>query len=162
MSETHSLLLTSFSLWLVAVYALRAACFGNPLSRYLAGATEELICQADELATHGSEQATPETLHFVQGFSRRFILGMAVLVLELALLIRLFWIDVLPWLAMGLLVKDLLFAAIGSLAAGHLRTDDKLLSTLRTLPPWLLHLDRAGALLSGAGALAFFLVLASR
>lgn len=154
------MLLTSFSLWWLAIYSFRVALWGNPVILYVANTSPALLAAA-ETAANDEDAATDETAQFMRGFSLRMIVGFAMLVLELALWVRFFWLDVLPWLAMALLVRGVVMLAIGSLGTTGLGREGKLFPALLALPSWLLRLDRIDALVRGLGALAFlaFLIL---
>jgi len=154
------LLLTSISLWFLAVYALRIAFFGNPLVRHVAAAAPALVAAADAATSVGEpKESDPETARFISGFLRRALLGFAMLTLEFALLARLYWLDVLPGLAMVLLVRGLIVVAVGSIAVGYLDRERGTFSGILAMPRWMHRLDRANALLSGAGALAFLFAI---
>ncbi len=154
------MLLTSFSLWWLAIYALRVALWGNPVILYLTNTSPALLAAA-EAATDDEDEVTDETAQFMRGFAMRMILGLAMLVLEFALWIRFFWLDILPWLAMALLVRGVAMLAVGSLGTSGLGREGKLFPVLLAFPRWLLQVDRANALITGLGALVFlvFLVL---
>ena len=154
------MLLTTFSLWLLALYGLHGACFGDVLSRHLLAAPEALVRQADAALDSGMEHASPEAAAFVRGFVLRTALALAMLGLELVLLFRLLWMELLPWLALGVLTKDLLAGCFAWWISGHIGGSEALFGSLRALPPSILCLERASSLVSGLGALAFFLVLA--
>jgi len=152
------LFLTSLSLWWLAVYALHVAIRGNPLIVHVAAASPALLAAADAAAADDDGVAV-ETTQFLRGFSLRMVVGFAMLVLEFGLLVRLFWLDIMPWLAMALLVRGLVAIAVGSIGTGSLDRQGGMFSTLLALPPWVLRLDRVNALVSGVGALAFLYVL---
>jgi hypothetical protein len=149
------------SLWVLMGYNLRVALLGNPLLQHVTAAPEGLLLQLDGMAAAGDpEPPSTEAAAFLHGFIRRFLLAMVMLILELGLLGRLFWIDVLPWLAFGLLAKDLVIAAAGGLAAHSLASQPGMFSALRFTPRWACHLDRLSSLLSGLGVLAILVHLA--
>jgi hypothetical protein len=154
------LFLTSTSLWILAVYALRIALFGNPLVQHVAAARPALVAAADAAtASDETREDDQETAQFVAGFFRRVLLGFAMLLLEFALLARLYWLDVLPWLALALFVRSLVVAAVGSIAAGYLNRETGSFSAILAMPRWMHRLDRANALVSGIAALVFLFVL---
>lgn len=154
------MILTSTSLWILAVYALRIALFGNPLVQHVAAARPALVAAADAVAGRGEAgEDDPETAQFVSGFFRRVLLGFAMLLLEFVLLARLYWLDVLPGLAMALFVRSLVVAAVGSLATGYLNRETGTFAAILAMPRWLHRLDRANALVSGLAALVFLLAL---
>jgi hypothetical protein len=131
------------------------------LLQHVIAAPEHLLLQLDSMAAAGSEEPpSPEAGLFLQGFVRRFILAMIMLLLELSLFGRLFWIDVLPWLSFALLAKDLAAAAVGSLAAHSLVNQPGMFSALRLVPRWAHRLDRLSSLVSGLGILAILVHLA--
>jgi hypothetical protein len=146
------------SLWVVAVYNLRVAIAGNPLFRCVADAPDEIVRQVDQAASEDGGDMSPEATVFLQRFVARFCIALAILLMELTLLVRLFWIDHLPWLALGVLVKDLVAAAIGSLSAHSLAHRAGIFETLRIAPLWVRRLDRTSSLISGMAALIFLLV----
>jgi hypothetical protein len=154
------LLLTPISLWFLAVYALRIAVFGNPLVQHVTAASPAQIAAADaSTGMEEMEESDPETARFISGFFRRAMLGLAMLIVEFALLARLYWLDVLPWLAMILFVRGLIVAAIGSVAAGCMSRDQGTFSAILAMPRWMHRLDRINSLVSGVGALVFLFVI---
>lgn len=150
--------LTSTSLWFLVVYAMRIALFGNPLVRHVMAAPPDLVTAADA-ATGEAGESDARTAQFIRGFFLRLLLGLAMLALEFALLVRLYLLDILPELAMVLFIRSLVVAAIGSIAANQLDRGKGTFETLLDIPPWMLRLDRANALASGTGAIAFLLAI---
>jgi hypothetical protein len=151
-------ILVSFALWFVVVFGLRIAAWGNPLYRMVAEAQLSLLEGVEALVLGQTEEGTPEQVRFVRAFSRRVLVQLGMLCIELAVLAHLWWIKVLPGLCLALLIKDIAAAGTGMWVA-HYHRERGVLAVVRNAPPWLLLVERASAGLSAAGALVLFLTV---
>lgn len=152
------MILVSFGLWFIVVFGFRLAVFGNPLYTMAQGASPALLKGVDALFMGERAVAIPEEVLFVRRFTRNMLLQLAMLLLEVVLLLHLWWIRVLPVLAVALLAKDLLGVATGVMVARRDRSRG-LVTTIAAAPPSLLFWERVGAAVSACGALIYFLTV---
>jgi hypothetical protein len=151
-------LLLSMTLWCVVVYSFRVAVFGNPLYLQLARAEPDVLDRVEAVTLGQVPEPRPAEILFLRRFSRAVVLELAVFVLEMVLFTYLWLTRVMPWLSFLLLAKNLMLVALSaSMAGASSAVDERLFRRLQSLPPWLIRLDRASAMVSGAGSLALFL-----
>lgn len=152
------MILVSFALWFVVVFGVRIAVWGNPLYQMVAEARVALLEGVEALVLGQVEEGTPEQVRFVRTFSQRVLVQLGMLCLELAVLVHLWWMKVMPALCIGLLLKDLASAGTGMWVA-HRHRERGALAAVRNAPVWLLLLERVGAGVSAVGALVLFLTI---
>ncbi|OGV72020.1 MAG: hypothetical protein A3K19_19990 [Lentisphaerae bacterium RIFOXYB12_FULL_65_16] len=151
-------LLLSITLWCVVVYSFRVAVFGNPLYVQLVRTEPDALDRVEQVAMGQVLEPQPDEILFLRRFSRTVVLELAVFVLEIALFTYLWLTRVMPWLSFLLLAKNLVLIALSaSMAGAQPATEERLFRRLLALPPWLIRLDRASSLASGAGSLVLFL-----
>ena len=143
--------LLSMGLWLVVVYSMRVALFGNPLYRLVARADAAVLDHLDRAATVGNAVIDESSVLFLQRFSRLTLLELGAFVLEMGLLVTLWLTEKLEWLALFLFCKNLLLVAL-SIAMARRHADRGLFAGMLDLPAWVVRLDRVSAFVSGTGA----------
>jgi hypothetical protein len=151
-------ILVSFGLWFLVVFGVRIAVWGNPLYRMVADAEPALLAGVEALVLGQKPEGTPTELRFVRAFTRRVLLQLGLLCLELVVLVHLWWLKVMPVLCLVLLLKDLTAAGTG-LWVAHRHRERGILALVRNAPVWLLAAERSSAVVSAAGALILFLVV---
>ncbi len=142
--------------WVVLVYSVRVAGWGNPLYVCLRQASEAERFRIQQVASEGRFPASPDEQRLVRSFSRLVILELVAVVAEIGLLLWVLGSDRLRWLAIALLAKNLGVAALSWRQARQSR-ELSVMDSLACLPGWLVWLDRGSALLSAAGCLVIFL-----
>jgi len=142
--------------WVLLVYSVRVAGWGNPLYVCIRQASDAERFRIQQVANEGRLPASPGEQLLVRSFSRLVILEFVALVAETGLLVWLLGSDRLRWLAVALLAKNLI---MGVLSWRHARQscDAGVMDCLVRLPGWMVWLDRGSALLSAAGCLVIFL-----
>jgi hypothetical protein len=142
--------------WVLLVYSVRVAGWGNPLYVCLCQASEAERFRVQQVASEGRLPASPGEQRLVQSFSRLVMLELVAFVAEIGLLVWLLGSDRLRWLAIALLAKNLILAGLSWRHARQSR-DTGVMDNLVRLPGWLVWLDRGSALVSAAGCLVIFL-----
>lgn len=142
--------------WVLLVYSVRVAGWGNPLYLRIRQASDAERFRIQQVASEGRLPASPGEQLLVQSFSRLVILEFVAFAAEMGLLVWLLGSDRLRWLAIALLAKNLMLAALSWHHARQFR-DTGVMDCLARLPGWLVWLDRGSALLSAAGCLVIFL-----
>lgn len=142
--------------WVLLVYSVRVAGWGNPLYVRIRQTGEAERFRIQQVASEGRLPASPDEQRLVQSFSRLVILELVAFVAEMGLLVWLLGSDRLRWLAVALLAKNVIVAALSWHQARQFR-DMGVMDSLLRLPGWLVWLDRGSALVSAAGCLVIFL-----
>ena len=152
------MLLLSIMTWIVLVYSFRVMVFGNPLVRWLQQTPLELLQRLDQSTSDESQFARigPEDLALLRRFVFYQALELALFFLEVGLLLFFWYRGTLPALCITLLVKNIAVLGVGIVAV-YSTEARPLFIHLRTLPRWLIVLDRLSQTISGAGFALLFL-----
>jgi len=155
------MLLAAVGVWCVIVYSFWVALLGNPLYGLLQGAESAVVERADALTRAGQDATAigEMELALLRRFSRLSLLEAGAFVLEMAVLVYLLSDRQLAPIAWALIAKNIVLVALSIAVARVMQREAGLLAALRELPGWLVWTDRLSALVSGAGFVAFFLVL---
>lgn len=150
----------SVVVWLLALYSLRVAVFGDPLCAAVAGADAALLRRAGLVMRGGDAPGAgaPEAV-FLRRFTRLGMLELAASLAEVATLAFLLRYRMLPWLAVALLAKTFVLLALEMWFVRRRRAAADIFEQLRRLPAWYLWLDRGAALASALGLVAMFLAV---
>lgn len=151
-------IVASFGLWFVVIFAGRIALFGNPLYRMVNDADTALLNGVDAVMMGERQPATPAEVGFLRDFTRQTLLQLGMLVTELALLAHLWWVKILPALTAALMIKNLLSIVIG-MSLAHRERKRGALAFVLAMPRTLIVAERIGAAISAVGALILFLVV---
>ncbi len=150
------ILTVSLISWILLVYSVRVAGWGNPLYVCLRQASDTERFRLQQVAREGRLPASAGEQALVQRLSRLVMLETVAFVAEMGLLAWLLGSDRLRWLAAALLAKNLLLAALSWRHSRRCR-DGNVVECLAGLPGWLVWLDRGSSLVSAAGCLLIFL-----
>ncbi len=152
------------AIWVVLIFSLRVALFGNPLHRLVSRQPPQLL---EHLDRRMEGKALPPDLSepeadFVRRFSRLAVLELVLLILEIAILVFFllswdFTYMAYYWLCLAILLKNILsFFLSWFYSQSRRRRETGLFRQLMQAPVWLRRLDRLSAALSAA---AFILLL---
>lgn len=150
------ILIVSLISWVLVVYSVRVAGWGNPLYLCLRQASDAERGRVQQVVSEGRLPATPGEQVLVQRCSRLVMLELVAFVAEMGLLVWLLGSERLRWLAVALLAKNLILAAVSWRQSRRYR-DGGAMDGLARLPRWMVWLDRGSALVSAAGCLVIFL-----
>ena len=148
--------------WCVVIFSIRVAVFGNPIHLLVCRADPDVLSAAEEIARHGSAERVTDERVFVllRRFSRLTLLELGVFLLEVGLLIFLLTSRILFWLSAALLAKNLFALGVSMYYARRQSPGTGLLESLRDLPRGVVLMDRVSSLVSAAGFVVVFLVVA--
>lgn len=153
------MLLVSIGLWIVVVYGTRVAVAGNPVHEHLARCDPGLLKRCEPVVAGMRPAADADELYVVRRFYRLFMLGLFMFVLELVLLIGLWWSRVMPALCVGLLLKNALAVVISIAVSRTYYVGERPLQGMLSLPSWVVVSDRVSSLISAVGFLPLFLCI---
>jgi hypothetical protein len=143
-------------IWLVIVYALRVALFGNPLANMLRTTDPTFLEHVDMVTAHNGPY-TEESVHFLRRFSRLSLLELGAFLLETALLIYFLTTGRLVMLCVFILIKNVVMFFLSLYLARRRReTLGANFKSLQALPEWIHRSDRLSSLVSGLGFIALF------
>lgn len=146
----------SLVLWIVVVYSVRVAVFGNPLYRMVQTADATLLARVEAATAGEINEVTEDELRFLRRFSRLGVLEMLMVFVELVVFGALWWVGTHPLLSMGLFLKNIAMLGL-SIVLAYVYMADGVFEALLGLPRWTGLVDRLSALVSGAGALLILL-----
>jgi hypothetical protein len=157
------MLVLSILSWLVAVYSLRVAVFGEPVHNLLWRIDTATLRNLDVLVQSQvkHEDMLPhdaESLRILRRFSRLTVLGLAGFGLEMGLLVYLVIVDQLVWLSLALLFKNVLGMSVSLYYARAKTSSESVFLSIRNMPAALVWLDRLSAGLSAAAFMWIFLL----
>ncbi len=139
------------------VFSFRVAFGGNPIVTFLQRSENDLIEKAQAVVAGQRETAEEEEFLFIRHFSRLALLELGGFLVEVAVLIWVWYFQIMPWLALGLLVKNVITVGISAVMTRTQMDESGIFKTLLKLPNWVFAADRVSAFISGAGCLVIFL-----
>jgi len=143
------MLILSLITWIVAVYTLRTALFGHPVYRLLNAYSVDFLQAVEHTVLSSKQNISRDQAEFLQQFSRISLLALAAFVLELILLLIMWYMHIQTLLCLLLFSKNMTLVAAEISVMRHQREPGQLFLYLLELPQWLRNLYRGSALLSG-------------
>ncbi len=143
----------SVAVWLVLIYGFRIALFGNPLAKLLGEADVDFLGHIDMVTKHNGPY-TEESVHFLRRFSRLSLLELGAFLLETGLLIYLIITNTLLFLAVLLLIKNVVMFVLSLSFARRRRremAEDANFRAMKNVPEWVHTCDRLSSLASALG-----------